>query len=119
MTKVFVSDVRFHAYHGVTEEERKNGHPVSLDVEADVEEDACRSDDVADTVDYGDLSHVAVSVLTREPHHTLERALDVAGRELMFRFPRIQRLVIRLAKLDPPIESSAREAGVERTFVRT
>ena len=116
MTTVFVSGLEFRAHHGVTEVERRIGHPVRLDIRAEVQDEARVTDDITDTVDYAALAHAATELLLKAPCHTLERAIELTGPELLAGFPRIHSLTLRIAKLAPPIGVTAREAGVERTF---
>ena len=119
MTKVFVTGLEFYGYHGVSEQERQIGHRLRLDIEADVTEEAHRTDNVAETVDYGALAQAAFELLTGESHHTLEHAIELAGTDLMVRFPRIERLTLRLAKIAPPVPLTIESIGIERTFVRS
>lgn len=119
MTRLIVRGLTFRGFHGVTEEEHRQGCRMRLDVEAEVEEEASASDAIEDTVDYGELAAVALAVVTTKPRRTLERVTKEVGWILLQRFPRIQTLHVRLAKLEAPVGFEFAEIGVERDFVRT
>src|SRR5579862_1593032 len=119
MTTVFVEGLEFDAYHGVSEQERQVTRRFRLDLEAEIEETAGSSDDVADTLDYGELALAATGIATEAKYKTVERAVERIGAEIMARFPKIERLRVRLAKLAPPIPLQVEAAGVERSFSRT
>ena len=72
-----LQDMRFYAYHGVMEQERRVGgeYLVSLQVETDLSR-AALSDAVADTVNYAELYEMVRRVMA-EPSQLLEH---VAGR---------------------------------------
>ncbi len=60
-------------HHGVLDEERVNGQPFLLDVVCEVDtRAAARSDDVADTVDYGQLARQVLAVVEGPPVNLLE-----------------------------------------------
>ncbi len=119
MAKVFVQGLEFYAHHGVSEEERRVGHRFRLDLGAETDERARYSDDVADTLDYGELAGAAVEIASSCSCRTVERVVELIGAGLMDRYPKIERLEVRLAKLNPPLALQIEATGVERTFERT
>jgi dihydroneopterin aldolase len=88
---------------GVLPEERVRAQPfeIDLDVEADLAAPSA-SDDLADTVDYGELVSRAVAVVTQEQHQLLER---VAGRiaEELLAVHGVWGVTVTIRKLRPPL----------------
>ena len=105
--------MRFYAYHGVMEQERRVGgeYSVSLAIEADLAE-AVRTDDVADTVNYAEL-YALVKREMAVPSKLLEHVAGRIGRSAMETFERITTLTIRVTKLNPPMGADCNGASVE------
>ena len=110
--------MRFYAYHGVMEQERRVGgeYSVSLTVEADLA-DAVRTDDVADTINYGALYEVVKSEMA-VPSKLLEYVAGRIGRRVMETFERITTLTIKVTKLNPPMGADSKGASVELKMTR-
>lgn len=96
--------LKFHARHGVLEQERVVGgeYTVSLELELPPAEAAVCADDLRGTVNYAE----AYALVAREmavPSALLEH---VAGRilEAVFEaFPAVQRAAVEVCKLNPPM----------------
>lgn len=81
--RIALTGIRATGYHGVYPDERRDGQPFLADVTLELSlDDAARSDDVADTVHYGELADAVAAVLAGEPVNLLEalaqRVADVA-----------------------------------------
>ena len=112
-SKIYLDDMRFYAYHGVMEQERRVGgeYSVSLAIEADLAE-AVRTDDVADTVNYAEL-YALVKREMAVPSKLLEHVAGRIGRSAMETFERITTLTVRVTKLNPPMGADCKGASVE------
>ena len=61
------------AHHGVLDEERENGQRFVVDVSVGLDlSEAAKQDDLALTVDYGDLAEEVHAVLASEPNNLIE-----------------------------------------------
>ncbi len=82
--RITLTGVRATGYHGVYEHERREGQVFIADVVLELSlADAARSDDVADTVHYGELADQVAAVLAGDPADLLETvAQRVADRAL-------------------------------------
>ncbi|MDP9387674.1 MAG: dihydroneopterin aldolase [Actinomycetota bacterium] len=104
--------------HGCLAEERARDQPfeVDLDVELDVGA-AARSDDVADTVDYGALAEAVAAVVGGEHAALLERlAARIADQVLAD--ARVRSVTVTVRKLRPPVPVDLATAGVRLTRTR-
>lgn len=100
--------------HGVLPEERERSQPFEVDLDLTLDlKDAGRSDDLADTVDYGAVAE-AVAAAVGGPHadlleHLAERiaraALTTAG-------PRAAAVTVSVRKVRPPVGVDVDTAGV-------
>lgn len=71
--RIVLRGLRAVGHHGVYPEERAAGQPFVVDVTLEVDTTAAAaSDDVADTVHYGELAQRVVAVVTGEPVNLLE-----------------------------------------------
>ncbi|MBO4208412.1 dihydroneopterin aldolase [Micromonospora echinofusca] len=72
-----LTGLRAHGRHGVYDFERAQGQDFVVDVVLELDlGPAARSDDVADTVHYGELAGRLVAVLTGEPVNLIETLAD-------------------------------------------
>lgn len=110
---ILLEDLRFHAYHGVLEQERLTGNDyvVNLRIKYDVT-DALTSDDVADTLNYADVYQL-VSQEMAVPSALIERVAGRIGDRLFRRYPRIEEVILKIMKLNPPMGADGNGAGVE------
>jgi 7,8-dihydroneopterin aldolase/epimerase/oxygenase len=71
---ISLTGLRGYGYHGVYEDERRNGQEFVVDVTLELDTAAAAaSDDVADTVHYGELATALIAVVEGEPVNLLER----------------------------------------------
>ncbi|GAA2881830.1 7,8-dihydroneopterin aldolase [Actinoplanes cyaneus] len=75
--QITLTGLRARGRHGVYDFEREQGQDFVVDVRLDLDlSRAAATDDVADTVHYGELATALVEVLTGEPVNLLERLAD-------------------------------------------
>lgn len=111
---ILIDGLRVLARVGVPEAERAQAQPLSLDLELFVDLDAAgRSDDVADTVDYGAVAVAVADAVTAEPVALLERVAAVAADTVLALDARTQAVTVTVTKLRPPVPRD-----VEATSVR-
>ena len=110
---IVLEDLRFHAYHGVLEQERLTGNDyvVNLRIKNDVT-DALTSDDVADTLNYAEVYQL-VSQEMAVPSALIERVAGRIGDRLFRRYPRIEEIRLKIVKVNPPMGADGTGAGVE------
>lgn len=64
-------------YHGVFEHEKRDGQEFTIDVSLDVDtSSASATDDIADTVHYGELADKVVRIVTGERYDLIETLAD-------------------------------------------
>jgi len=105
-----------HGYHGVLDEERRDGQRFLVDVELDLEhEQAARSDRIEDAVDYREVVARVRQVSDARAYHLLEAFASAIADALVADWP-VTVVRVRVRKpdvvLDPPVEYAA--VSVER-----
>jgi dihydroneopterin aldolase len=92
-----------HGHHGVYPEEREKGQPfvvdlvLSLDLAA-----AARTDDVAQTVHYGELAQRVVGVIEGEPVHLVETLAQLVA-ETCLSYDRVEQVEVTVHKPEAPV----------------
>ena len=116
--KISLDDMRFYAYHGVMEQERRVGseYSVSLTVEADLT-DAARTDDVADTINYAELYELVKREMAM-PSKLLEYVAARIGQRAIEAYERITAVTVKVTKLNPPMGGDSKGASVELKLTR-
>lgn len=99
-----------HGFHGVLDEERREGQPFVFDVVLVGGEDAARTDDVGDAVDYRRVASAVVEVSSQRRYHLLEALAAAVADELVRRFD-LERVRVRVRKpavrLAAPVDYAA------------
>lgn len=110
---ILLDRLRFHAFHGVMEQERTvgNDYEVSLRLEYPLG-DATRSDCVDDTLNYA-AAYALVRDVMAQPSQLVEHVAARVGERLLEAFPRLVSVDVRVMKLNPPMGACCEGAGVE------
>jgi len=89
--------------HGVYPEERECGNRFEIDVELECRTtDAIETDELADTIDYQEITDLVREINGRQPFNLIESFAGAIAGELLSRFPTISVAVVRVSKLFPP-----------------
>jgi dihydroneopterin aldolase len=110
--RISLAGLRVFGYHGVYDHERREGQDFVVDVELEVDlRQAAASDDVADTVHYGELAGLVAQLVAGEPVNLLEtlatRIVDVC-----LSFPAVSAATVTVHKPDAPITETFADVAV-------
>lgn len=102
--RILVERIAVFARHGVLPEETRLGQRfyISLDCALDLGP-AGRSDDVARTVSYADLTTIAVAVATERRFDLIEALAEAIAAAILARFAAIRAITVRVDKPSAPI----------------
>jgi 7,8-dihydroneopterin aldolase/epimerase/oxygenase len=108
--------ILLHGFHGVLEQERRDGQRFVVDVELDLEHDqASRTDRIEDAVDYREVVARVKAISDDRAFHLLEAFTAAIADALVAEFP-VTAARVRVRKpdvvLEPPVEFAA--VAVER-----
>jgi 7,8-dihydroneopterin aldolase/epimerase/oxygenase len=111
--RIEIRDLRVLGVHGVLPEERERAQPFSIDLVAWVDMAAAqRSDELADTVDYGALAHLAAEVVAERSFQLLEALAGRLADALLVADARIGAVEVTVRKLRPPLALDVASTGV-------
>ena len=101
--RVTLSGVRGRGFHGVFEHERREGQEFVVDVEIAVDlRPAGLSDDLADTVNYGEIGAAALARIEGEPFDHIERLAEVVADDALAH-PAVDEAVVTVHKPQAPV----------------
>lgn len=107
-----------YTHHGVGEAEREVGQRMIFDLELVPERcGATASDDVIETIDYGEVTELVAELATGARYRTLERLVTVLAAAVLDRFP-ARSVTVRATKPVPPVPFTMNGASVEITLDR-
>ena len=114
MDKIYLKNIKIYAYHGCMEEEKKIGcdYLVNLVVCADLGL-SCKTDELNDTVDYVALLDIVKKQMNMRAN-LLENVADRVVNKIISQFPSVRKAVVKIAKLNPPINGNIDEVMIRR-----
>lgn len=113
---VYLDNLRFHAFHGVLQQERLTGNDYIMNVRAKADlRKAMETDEVADTLNYATVYDIIAQEMAI-PSNLLEHVCGRIAKRLFKEFPQIETLDLRLTKVNPPMGADSDGAGVEIHF---
>jgi dihydroneopterin aldolase len=115
--RIELAGLELRGFHGVLDEERREGQRFVFDVELEIGEEAARSDLIEEAVDYRDVAAAVREVSDARRFHLLEALAAAVADTLLERFP-VGAVHVRVVKpdvvLDPPVASAAVSVMRER-----
>lgn len=110
---IYLKNVRFHAYHGVLEQERTVGNDYVVNIVVDYPfAHALETDDLTDTINYAEVYRLVAEEMAI-PSQLLEHVAGRIGKRLFTEMPSIEELDIAITKQNPPFEADCDGAGVQ------
>jgi 7,8-dihydroneopterin aldolase/epimerase/oxygenase len=101
--RVAVRGIRAFGHHGVYAEERATGQPFVVDVLLHLDlRPAAASDDVADTVHYGELAKQVVTAVEGDPVDLLETLAQRVA-DLALSYPLVEQVEVTVHKPEAPV----------------
>ena len=112
MDKILLFDLRLDVHVGVTDEERSEAQPCSLDFTLYVKlRPAGRTGDLQKSVDYTAVYRCIEDVCSRRPYVLLEEVAELLCTEILGHFP-IKKVLVKVQKLHP-FSPNLKAVGVE------
>ncbi|RGK35941.1 dihydroneopterin aldolase [Prevotella sp. TF12-30] len=112
-SKIYLRNVRFHAFHGVLPQERIVGNDYLVNLVLDYDfSSAMKTDDLQGTLNYAEV-YQKVREEMAVPSKLLEHVAGRIAHRLFSDFPEIQKLQLSITKVNPPMGADSDGAGVE------
>ena len=112
-SRIYLKNVRFHAYHGVLQQERTvgNDYVVNLTVDYDFT-GAMETDELSATINYAELYEIIKEEMAI-PSKLLEHVAGRIGKRLFSEYSAICQIQLSITKENPPFGADCDGAGVE------
>lgn len=116
MDIIKIEELKVFAYHGVFEEEKKNGQDfyVNAKLYSDLKK-AGMTDALQDSTHYGEVCLQIEKSLTAESYDLIERAAEKTIEDILNHFPLIWKVTLELKKPHAPIPMEFESVSVEIT----
>lgn len=112
-SKIYLRNVRFHAFHGVLPQEGIVGNDYLVNLVLDYDfSSAMKNDDLQGTLNYAEV-YQKVREEMAVPSKLLEHVAGRIAHRLFSDFPEIQKLQLSITKVNPPMGADSDGAGVE------
>ena len=112
-SKIYLRNVRFHAFHGVLPQEGIVGNDYLVNLVLDYDfSSALKTDDLQGTLNYAEV-YQKVREEMAVPSKLLEHVASRIAYRLFSDFPEIQKLQLSITKVNPPMGADSDGAGVE------
>lgn len=112
-SKIYLRNVRFHAFHGVFQQEGIVGNDYLVNLVLDYDfSSALKTDDLQGTLNYAEV-YQKVREEMAVPSKLLEHVAGRIAHRLFSDFPEIQKLQLSITKVNPPMGADSDGAGVE------
>lgn len=118
MIAVEVIGLELHGFHGVLEEERRDGQRFLFDLWLDVPDISSRTDRIEDAVDYRDVVACVRGVSDGRKFQLLEALSAAVADALIARFP-VERVRVRVRKPDVQLGVPLEHAAVTAERARS
>lgn len=112
-SKIYLRNVRFHAFHGVLPQEGIVGNDYLVNLVLDYDfSSAMKTDDLQGTLNYAEV-YQKVREEMAVPSKLLEHVAGRIAHRLFSDFPEIQKLQLSITKVNPPMGADSDGTGVE------
>ncbi|MEA5458624.1 dihydroneopterin aldolase [Arcicella sp. LKC2W] len=112
MGTIALEGLEFFAYHGVYAEEQKIGNRYQIDIQITTDfSEAADTDNLKDTVNYGDLYEIIAGVMKIKAK-LLEHIAQLIISSVRKRYPNIDKVEVAVSKFNPPIGGVCTRAKV-------
>ena len=111
-SSILISGLRLLGRHGALPGEQQRAQPFEVDItiEADVEA-AARTDDLALTVDYGEVISSVARIVQQTTYSLLEALAGAIADDVLTR-PGVEAVTVEVRKLHPPVAFHLDSVGV-------
>lgn len=114
MDRIHLTGISAFAFHGVYENERREGQKFSVDLIAEMDlYPAGVSDDLKDSVDYALITKIAHEELAGEPCNLIEAVAERIASRLLREFEPIQSITVKLHKPDADVGTTLTDIAIE------
>lgn len=114
-----LTGLEFYGHHGLFDAEKQLGQRFIIDLAIQTNmEKAGETDNMADSVHYGEVYTCTKEIVEGEPFNLLEALTTAIGQTLLKRFLAIEAVTVTTHKPNAPIPGVFKDVAVQRRFER-
>ena len=113
-TTITLEEMKFHAFHGVMNDERVIGGTFLVDISYIIDTNAIESDNIEDTISYAEIFDIVKDEMEK-PSQLIEHVAGRIMKAIKNKFPQIHEVTVKISKLNPPVNGEAKKATVTIT----
>ena len=112
-SRIYLKNVRFHAYQGVLQQERIVGNDSVVNLVVDYDfTSAMKTDELSATINYAELYEIIKEEMAI-PSKLLEHVVGRIGKRVFSEYSAIRQIQLAITKENPPFGADCDGAGVE------
>lgn len=112
-TTIYLTGMKFYAFHGCFEEEQHIGTHFTVDVSLTYDaEAAIQEDDVDKSINY-QLVYKTIQQVMNKSQHLIETVADHIIRDIKQDFPAVKTVRAKVCKMNPPLDGKTEYVAVE------
>lgn len=112
--KITLNRLVFYGYHGLFEEENRLGQRFIINIELfTCLKQAGASDDMNDSIDYGQAYELIADIVQGEPKNLIEAVAEEIANQLFASFQLLEACRVEVVKPDPPIKGVYESVSVD------
>ena len=111
---ITLETMKFHAFHGVMEDERIIGGTFLADISYTIDTNAVESDNIEDTISYAEIFDFVKDEMEK-PSQLIEHVAGRIMNVIKSRYPQMLETTVKISKLNPPVNGEAVKATVTIT----
>lgn len=114
---ITIKGIKGFGYHGLFDFERRDGQDFYVDIEVALNlQEASKSDNLDDSIDYGLLTTIAREEIEGEPVNLIERLAGKIADRIILQFPQSNSVAVTVHKPSAPVSEDFADIAV--TVVR-
>ncbi|MBR6402036.1 MAG: 2-amino-4-hydroxy-6-hydroxymethyldihydropteridine diphosphokinase [Eubacterium sp.] len=112
--KIKIDRIKIFAHHGVLASEKEQGQYFYVSIQLDVNlKRVGASDNIADTVNYAEVTELAEKIFTDSTYDTIEAAADGITIAILSNYDKVKSVTVKVSKPDAPIDADFEDVSVE------
>lgn len=117
MDTLTIKGMKFRAFHGVHEHEKKEGNDFEVDVifHSDLSS-AAKSDQLSDAIDYAKVHEITSEIMAGKSVDLIEHLCFLIGSNIAKTIPQADQFEVTVRKLNPPLSSQTKYTEVRMTW---
>jgi dihydroneopterin aldolase len=117
--QIVLTGIHGFGYHGLFEQERKDGQDFFVDLTLSVDLSApAQSDAIEDTVNYAEITDLVVQEITTNPVNLIEKLAARIAERVLNQHIKVQSVVVTVHKPQAPVAAQLKDISVAITRSR-